>query len=70
MPLQSVYVNVYVFVPIQVGSGLTTGAEGVMGLPQLSVTVGGVGGTASAGQATDDAPGAGNVTVGAAMVYV
>ena len=45
-----------------------TGAEGVMALPQLSVTVGGVGATASAGQATVEAPGAGIVTIGAAMV--
>ena len=39
-------------------------------LPQLSVTVGGVGATASAGQATVDDPGAGIVTVGAVIVYV
>ena len=37
-------------------------------LPQLSVTVGGVGVTASAGQATVEAPLAGIVTVGALMV--
>ncbi len=47
---------------------LTTGAEGVIVLPQLSVTVGGVGATASAGQATVDDPAAGNVTVGAEIV--
>ena len=58
----------YVFVPAQAGSGLTTGAEGVMGLPQLSVTVGGVGATASAGQATVELPGAGIVTTGALIV--
>ena len=45
-----------------------TGAEGVIALPQLSVTVGGVGATASAGQATVEPPGAGIVTIGAAMV--
>ena len=37
-------------------------------LPQLSVTVGGVGATASAGQATVEEPGAGIVTVGALIV--
>ena len=58
--------------PAQAGSADTTWAEGVIVLPQLSVTVGGVGGTASAGQATIDEPLAGNDTdtVGAKMVYV
>ena len=42
----------------------------MMALPQLSVTVGGVGATASAGQATVELPPAGIVTVGALMVYV
>ena len=42
----------------------------MIALPQLSVTVGGVGGTASAGQATVADPSAGSVTVGASMVYV
>ena len=36
--------------------------------PQLSVTAGGIGATASAGQATVEAPLTGNVTVGAAIV--
>ncbi len=54
--------------PAQAGSGETTGAEGVIVLPQLSVTAGGVGATASAGQATVDAPLAGIVTVGALIV--
>ena len=58
----------YVLTPAHAGSGLTTGADGVMGLPQLSETVGGVGATASAGHATVEAPGAGSVTVGARMV--
>ncbi len=57
-------------VPAQAGGVLTTGADGVIVLPQLSVTVGGVGATASAGQATVDDPAAGNVTVGALIVYV
>ena len=54
--------------PAHVGSVPTTGAEGVIALPQLSVTVGGVGATASATQATVDAPSAGSVNVGALMV--
>jgi hypothetical protein len=45
-----------------------TGAEAVSVLPQLSSTTGGVGGTASAGQATVDDPGAGIVTTGAEIV--
>ena len=39
-------------------------------LPQLSVTVGGVGATASLGHATVELPAAGIVTVGAEIVYV
>ena len=60
----------YVFVPAQVGSVPGTPADGVMTLPQLSVTVGAVGSTASSIQATADAPDAGSVNVGAAIVYV
>ena len=56
--------------PAHAGSADTTGADGTMFLPQLSATVGGVGATASAGQATVDAPAAGIVTVGALIVYV
>ena len=53
------------------GLSVIVGVPGVMVLPQLSVTVGGVvGATASAGQATVDAPSAGSVNVGALMVYV
>jgi hypothetical protein len=59
---------VYVLIPAHAGSGDITGAEAVSVLPQLSSTTGGVGGTASAGQATVDAPGAGIVTTGAEMV--
>ena len=58
----------YVLTPAHAGSGDTTGAEGVIGRLQLSVTVGGVGGTASAGHATVEPPGAGSVTVGARIV--
>jgi hypothetical protein len=39
-----------------------------MVLPQLSVTVGGVGAVAFEGQATVEDPPGGNVTVGALMV--
>ena len=60
----------YVFVPAHSGSGLITGADGTIFLPQLSATVGGVGATASAGHATVDDPAAGIVTVGAEIVYV
>ena len=58
----------YVFVPAQTGSADTTGAEGVITLPQLSITTGGVGATALATQATVEAPGAGNIKVGGAIV--
>jgi hypothetical protein len=63
-----VYVNVHVFVPAQGGSALGTPADGVIVLPQLSVTGGGVGAVASAGQSTIALPGAGNVTVGGLIV--
>ena len=56
--------------PAHGGSALGTPAEGVITLLQLSITAGGVGATAAAGQATVDEPGAGNVTVGALIVYV
>ena len=58
----------YVIVPAHAGGVLTTGADGVIVLPQLSVTVGGVGATASAGQATVEEPGAGSVIVGVLIV--
>ena len=45
------------------GSALITGADGVIVRPQLSVTAGGVGATASAGHATVDDPSAGSVTL-------
>ena len=62
--------NVHVLVPAHGGSALGTPADGVMGLPQLSVTVGGVGAVAKAGHATVEEPPAGSVTVGGLMVYV
>ena len=58
----------YVLVPAQGGSGDITGAEAVSVLPQLSSTTGGVGATASAGQATVEEPAGGIVTTGAEMV--
>ena len=60
--------NVHVFVPPQTGFALGTPADGVIVLPQLSVTVGGVGATASDGHATVDEPPGGSVTVGALIV--
>jgi hypothetical protein len=56
-------------IPAQIGSADITGAEGVIILPQLSVTDGGVGITASAAQVMVDEPLAGIVTIGAAMLY-
>ena len=56
------------FIPAQAGSADTTGAEGVIILPQLSVTVGGVGATASAAHATVELPLAGITTIGALIV--
>ena len=60
--------KVHVFVPAQVGSALGTPAETVSVLPQLSVTVGGVGAVALAGQATVDDPPAGILTTGGLIV--
>ena len=56
--------------PEQAGFPVTTGAETVSVLPQLSVTVGGVGADAAAGQATVNVVLAGIVTDGGRMVYV
>ena len=71
VPVQSVWVQVYVFVPPQEGSGLMTGPVGVIGAPQELLTVGGVGTTcASAIQGTVELPPAGTVNVGGLMVYV
>ena len=49
---------------------VTTGAETVSVLPQLSVTVGGVGAAAAAGQATVEVVAVGIVTIGGAIVVV
>jgi hypothetical protein len=56
--------------PEQAGVPVTTGALTVNVLPQLSVTVGGGGAEAAAGQATVDVVLAGIVTTGGAMVVV
>ena len=68
VPLQSVYVNVQVFVPEHGGSALGTPAETVNVLPQLSNTVGAAGKVAFAGHATVEDPPAGMLTVGALIV--
>ena len=56
--------------PAQVGLPLIAGADTVSVLPQLSVTVGGVGATASVGQATVDVVAAGMMTTGGRTVVV
>jgi hypothetical protein len=69
LPVQSVYVYVYVFVPEQTGSAPTTGPVMVSGVPQELFTTGGVGGVcALVIHATVDPPGAGGVNVGALIV--
>ena len=47
-----------------------TGADGMIKLPQLSETVGGVGGDTSPAQLTVAEAGGGKVNVGGVMVYV
>jgi hypothetical protein len=61
---------VYTIFPEQVGLPVTTAALTLNVLPQLSVTVGGVGAAASAGQATVEVVAAGMVTTGGNMVVV
>ena len=56
--------------PEQAGLPVTTGADTESVLPQLSVTVGGVGATAAVGQAAVEVVAAGIVTTGAAIVVV
>ena len=69
MPVQSVYVQVYVFVPPQAGSGLTVGPVGVIVVPHEFMTVGGVGTIcALLTQGTVEPPGAGTENVGGLMV--
>lgn len=69
VPVQSVYVQVYVFGPEQAGSALITGPVIVSGLPHELLTTGGVGTTwASLIQATVDPPAGGKVNVGGVIV--
>jgi hypothetical protein len=56
--------------PAQIGLPLIAGADTVSVLPQLSVTVGGIGVTASAGQATVEVVVVGMVTTGGRIVVV
>ena len=56
--------------PAQAELPIATGADTVSVLPQLSVTVGGVGVVAAAGQATVDVVLAGITTAGGATVVV
>ena len=71
VPVQSVYVHVYVLVPEHTGSGPTTGPASVKGAPHELLTTGGVGTTcASLIHDTVDPPAAGNVNVGGEIVYV
>jgi hypothetical protein len=71
VPVQSVYVQVYVLVPEHTGSALTTGPVNGSGVPQELFTTGGVGTTcASLIHATVDPPAAGSVNVGGVIVYV
>ena len=56
--------------PEQAGLPVTTGALTVKVLPQLSVTVGGVGAEVAGGQATVEVVFAGMVTTGAVTVVV
>jgi len=67
--VQSVYVQVYVFVPEQTGSAPTTGPVIVNGVPHELLTKGGVGTIcASLIQATVELPAAGRVNVGGVIV--
>jgi hypothetical protein len=61
---------VYIISPAQVGFPVIAGALTLNVLPQLSVTVGGVGVAAPAGQATVEVVLAGIVTTGGAIVVV
>ena len=56
--------------PAQAGVAEATAVDTASVLPQLSVTVGGTGACASAGQATVDVVAAGMVTTGGNMVVV
>ena len=66
--MQSVYVQVYVFVPPQVGLGPMTGPVTDSAVPHEFVTVGFAGVVAFALQATVEEPFAGIVNVGGDIV--
>ena len=69
MPEQSVYVQVYVFVPEQTGFAPTTGPVTVIGSPHELFAGGDTGTTcASAIHGTVEPPGAGNINVGGVIV--
>jgi hypothetical protein len=69
VPVQSVYVQVYVFVPEQTGSGPTTGPVIESGVPHELLTTGGVGTVcALLIHATVEAPLAGIAAVGGETV--
>ena len=69
VPVQSVYVHVYVFVPEQTGSAPSTGPTGEITSPHEFVTDGGVGTVcALLIHGTVEEPGAGNVNVGGLIV--
>ncbi len=69
VPVQSVYVHVYVFVPEQTGSAPATGPVIVSAAPHELLTTGGVGITcASLKQGTVELPAAGMVKVGGVIV--
>jgi hypothetical protein len=59
---------VYTILPSQVSGDGVGPATGVITLPQASCTEGAVGGTASAGQETVEAPSAGSVKSGMSIV--
>ena len=60
----------YIISPVHVGLPVITGADTVSVLPQLSVTVGGVGVLAPAGHVAAEVVLAGMVTTGRAIVVV
>ena len=65
------YVQVYVFVPEQTGSGPSTGGDIVNGSPHELFTAGGVGTVcALMTQGTVDPPAGGKLNVGGEIVYV
>jgi hypothetical protein len=71
LPVQSVYVHVYVLVPEQTGSGLMTGPVIARLAPHELFTTGGIGTIcALLIHATVELPAAGSANVGGLIVYV